>query len=113
MTALPTTGLLVPIEWQGETAKTTMQAGRYTLSGTLGWEPNKESATLSWRVTPAQAKTMLDTFKATNFNGVFTYTCQVRGAIKLRLNGTYSVEEVTTAGSWIKKVIVTAGVETV
>lgn len=95
MTALPNQGqLIVPIDWSGATQKTTMQAAAYTLSGTVGWRPYQETATLTWMLSKADAQTMLNAFRATNFNGIFDYTCALRGAVRLRLMGDYSFAEV-------------------
>lgn len=110
MAALPRQGeLIVPIDWQGETQQTTMQAAGYELSITHGFRPYKEAATLTWVLDKADANTLLNTFKATNFRGVFDYTCPVRGALKVRLNGMYSLQE--TRGTL--KVYLSVGVRTV
>lgn len=112
--ALPMQGrLTVPINWSGTTAKTTMKAAGYTQSGTLGWRPATQTATLEWKLTPSEAGAIIDTFEATNWNGIFSYVCSVRGEMKLRLTGEYAYEEKTLAGTWIKKVALSVGVERV
>lgn len=89
--------LIVPIDWLGETAKTTMQAGSYMLSGTVGFKPTRELATLSWMLPAATAKTLITTLKAGKMNGVYDYTCNVMGAVKIRATGSYGFREVNTA----------------
>lgn len=99
--------LVVPIQWSGETQKTTIQGAGYQLSVTMGWRPWTERATLEWKMlSAAEANTMLNQFRATNFNGVFDYQCALRGAIKLRLTGEYTFTEEYDS----KTVAVTAGV---
>lgn len=98
MVDLPNQGkMIVPVEWSGTTQKTTMMAAGYQLSTTIGIRPYTQSSTLAWNVTKAEADAMLDTFEATNFNGVFDYTDLTRGAMKVRLAGDYSYQE--TRGS--------------
>ncbi len=70
-----------------------MQAAGYILSGTVGLRPYNETATISWITDPTTANSMINTFKAVNFNAVYTYTCQVRGTINVRLNGAYALKE--------------------
>jgi hypothetical protein len=99
--------LTVPIQWSGETQKTSIQAAGYMPTVTLGWRPWTERATLEWRLLSAsEANAMLDQFRLTNFNGVFDYQCALRGKIRLRLSGEYGfTEEYAT-----KTVAVTVGV---
>lgn len=99
--------LTVPIQWSGETQKTTVQAAGYQLSVTMGWRPWSERATLEWRqLSAAEANTMLNQFRATNFNGVFDYQCSQRGPIRVRLSGEYAFTEEYDA----KTVTVSVGV---
>ena len=102
--------LTVPIQWSGQTQKTSMQAAGYRPTVTLGWRPWSETATLEWRLlSAAEANAMLDGFRATNFNGVFDYQCSLRGNIRLQLEGDYGfTEEYAT-----KTVTVTASVRRV
>ena len=94
MAALPHQGRLVtPIEWQGQTHKTTMQAAGYELSGTLGWRPYHATATLIFDLSAVEAHAFLNQLEAGNFNGVYDYTCNTRGAVRLRLTGAYSYTE--------------------
>lgn len=110
MAIIPNRGLMVqPIEWSGTTDKTVMKAAAYELSGTIGWRPFTETATFTWILTRSQANTMLNAFAATNFNGVYDYPCLVRGNIRVRLTGDYSLEETNE----FEKVRVTAGVRRV
>lgn len=107
MAALPQQGKLsVPIDWQGTTQKTTMSAAGYDISATIGWRPNRDAATLRWTLPKADALALIQTFEATNFNGVYDYTCLLRGAVRLRLTGEYSYNEVRGE----QKATVTAGV---
>lgn len=89
MVALPEQGnLTVPIQWNTEVQKTEMQAAGYRPTVTQGWRSWTDTATLTWNnLTAAQVKTMLDLFRASNFNGTFDYTCKVNGAIRIQLNG--------------------------
>jgi len=57
----------------------------------------------------ADALALLEALEATNFNGVFDYTCLLRGPIRVRLTGEYSYDEVRGA----QYATVTAGVERV
>lgn len=102
--------LTVPIQWQGETQKTEINAAGYRPTVTLGWRPWSESAQLVWRLLSAgEAQAMLEQFRTTNFNGVFDYQCSLRGAIKVQLVGDYGfTEEYAT-----KTVTVTASVRRV
>ena len=110
MVALPHQGKLVtPIDWQGETDKTTMKAAGYELSGTLGWRPYSAMATLTFHLTPAEANALLNQFEAGNMNGVYEYTCNTRGAVRLRLTGSFSYKE-KRAGQMVQ---VSIGVRTV
>jgi hypothetical protein len=112
MAVLPNQGgLVVPINWQGTTAKTTMQNGSFEMSGTIGWRPWSESATLLWIVTPSEAAAIMDTFEATNWNGVFDYDNNVRGPIRVRLTGDYSYQEKTDAGTQLKYGELSVGVK--
>lgn len=101
--------LIVPIDWQGETAKATMQAGSYYLSGTIGFNPFREIATLSWMLPAATAKALIQTLKAGKMNAVYDYTCNVMGAVKIRAIGTYGYREVATSNGQL--IQVTAGFE--
>ena len=96
MVALPEQpNLTVPIQWTTETQKTEINAAGYRPSVTMGWRSWTDSATLTWNnLTTAQTKSMLDQFRATNFNGIFDYTCKVNGAIRIQLTGgaTYTEE---------------------
>jgi hypothetical protein len=76
--------LIVPIEWSVTPIKQTMQAGSYTLSGTIGWRPWTETTTLTWSLPKADALALLAEFKSGNFNRVYDYSCNVRGAIRIR-----------------------------
>ncbi|WP_156416480.1 MULTISPECIES: hypothetical protein [unclassified Sphingopyxis] len=108
MTALPQQSKMsVPIDWQGTTQKSNMSAAGYDLSVTIGWRPYSETATLRWTLPKADALALIETFQATNFNGVYDYTCLFRGAIKIRLTGEYSYNEVRGT----QKATVTAGVK--
>lgn len=110
MAVIPNRGAMVqPIEWAGSTDKTVMKAAGYELSGTIGWRPFTETATFTWILTPEQANTMLEEFANGNFNGVYDYPCLVRGNIKVRLSGDYSLEETNE----FAKVRVSAGVRRV
>lgn len=110
MANIPNRGAMVqPIEWQGSTDKTVMKAAGYELSGTIGWRPFTESATFTWILTPQAANLMLQEFANGNFNGVYNYTCQVRGNIRVRLTGEYTLEET----SEFARVRVSAGVRRV
>jgi hypothetical protein len=95
MAALPhQENLTVPIAWGGETQKTEMVAAGYRPTVTLGWRPWSETATLEWRLlSAAEANSMLNGFRATNFNGVYDYQCSLRGAIRLKLDGAYMFTE--------------------
>lgn len=89
MATLPQQGKLeVPIQWSTDTQKTEMIAAGYRATVTLGWRSWTDSATLQWNVlTPAQCKSMLDQFRETNFNGIFDYTCNINGPIRIQLTG--------------------------
>lgn len=110
MAVIPNRGAMVqPINWSGSTDKTTMKVAGYELSGTIGWRPYTETATFTWILTRAQANTMLEEFAGSNFNAVYNYPCLVRGDIRVRLSGDYSLEETNE----FEKVRVTAGVRRV
>lgn len=92
--ALPNqSDLMLPLQWQGQTQKTTMQAAGYQLSGTIGLRPYQRTTTFTWLVDPTTANALLGEFESGNFNGVYTYECAIRGTIKIRLTGNYSVQE--------------------
>jgi hypothetical protein len=95
MVALPNQGnLTVPIQWTTETQKTEMLAAGYRSTVTQGWRAWSDTATLVWNnLTNAEAKALLDQFRATNFNGIFDYTCNVNGPIKVQLTGGASFTE--------------------
>ena len=61
-----------------------MTTGALTMSGTIGWRPWTETATLTWALSKAEALAFLDELKAGHFNRVYDYTCNVRGPLKLR-----------------------------
>lgn len=107
---LPNQGsVIVPVNWTGKTQKTTMQAAGYQLSGTVGLRPYSQSTTLVWMLDPATADTMFAAFAATNWNGVYQYTCNVLGTINVRLNGSYGYQE-RRAGQAVQ---LSVGVDTV
>ncbi|GFM27168.1 hypothetical protein [Novosphingobium sp. PY1] len=94
MTALPHQGYLItPIDWQGSVKKITMETGSLKMSSTVGIRPWTESATLLWVLPKADALALLNQFKAGFFNEVFTYTCNIRGEIKLRPTDSFSLQE--------------------
>ena len=95
MVALPNQGnLTVPIQWTTETQKTEMVAAGYRASVTMGWRAWSDTATLTWNnLTKEAAFAQLEQFRATNFNGVFDYTCNVNGAIRIQLTGGASFTE--------------------
>ena len=95
MVALPEQGgLTVPIQWNTETQKTEIQSAGYRPTVTLGWRSWTDTATLNWNaLTHVQAKTMLDQFRATNFNGIFDYVCTINGPIRIQLTGPASFIE--------------------
>jgi hypothetical protein len=76
--------LLVPIEWAVTPIKTTMMTGALNMSGTIGWRPYRETATLVWSLPKGEALTLLNQLKATAFNSAYEYTCTVRGPIRVR-----------------------------
>ena len=96
MAALPLQGNIeLPINWTGMTKKVTMEAGSYELSTTVGIRPWVETCSITWAVlSNAEAKSLLDTFKADDWNGVYTYTCPIQGAISLRPTTMYTFVEV-------------------
>ena len=110
MPALPYQGqLLVPIEWAVTPIKTTMQTGALMMSGTIGWRPYRETATLVWTLPKADALVLLNQLKATAFNSAYEYTCTVRGTIRVRPTDSCGFQE--TRGSL--NVTVSVGVEVV
>lgn len=110
MPALPHQGqLIVPIDWTITPIKQTMQAGAYSMSGTVGWRPWTETATLTWTLPKADAQALLLELKAGHFNRVYDYTCSVRGAIRVRPTSASGFQE--TYGSL--NVTVTLAVEVV
>jgi len=76
--------LIVPIDWSITPIKQTMTTGSLTMSGTIGWKPWTETATLTWSLPKADALALIDEFKSGHFNRTYDYTCNVRGPIKLR-----------------------------
>jgi hypothetical protein len=84
MPALPTKGLLVPIEWTITPIKQTMTSGGYTMSGTSGLRPWTETATFTWTMPKPDALALIAELKSGFFNRVYDYTCNVRGPIKVR-----------------------------
>lgn len=110
MPTLPYQGqLIVPIEWSINPIKQTMQTGSLTMSGTIGWKPWTETATLSWTLPKADALALIDEIKSGNINRVYDYTCAVRGPIKLRPTNSFGFGE--TYGSL--NVTVTLAVEVI
>lgn len=101
--------LLVPIEWATTPIKQTMQAGAYTMSGTIGWRPWTETATLTFNMTKAEAKDFLTQLKAGMFNAVYDYDDNVWGPRQLRPTDSFGYQE--TYGNL--NVTVTLGVEVV
>lgn len=94
MTELPQQGYLItPIDWQGSVKKITMETGSLKMSGTVGIRPWTETATLVWVLPKADALSLMNTLKAGYFNEVYEYTCNVRGAIKLRPTDTFAFQE--------------------
>ena len=94
MPALPYQNkLLVPIDWTINPVKQTMQAGGYTMSGTIGFRPWTETATLTFAMSKAEANDFLNQLKAGYFNAVYDYTCNIRGAIKVRPTDSFGVGE--------------------
>jgi len=85
--------LLVPIDWNFTAIKQTMQAGSYTMSGTIGWRPWTETATLTFAMSKAEALTFLNELKAGHFNRVYDYECNIRGPIRVRPTDTFGVGE--------------------
>lgn len=85
--------MLVPIQWQTAVSKNTMTMGSYVVSGTIGFRPWRETATLVWRLSPADARALLQTLKQGMFNATYDYTCNVRGAIKIRPIDALSFDE--------------------
>ena len=109
MPELPTKGLLVPIEWTTTPIKQTMQAGAYMMSGTVGWRPWTETATLTWVMLKDEAFEFMNELKSGYFNRVYDYECNVRGPIKLRPTDSFGFQE--TYGSL--HVTITLNVEVV
>ena len=110
MPALPYQGpLVVPIDWSITPIKQTMQAGAYNMSGTVGWRPWTETATLTWVLLKPEALALMAELKAGHFNRVYDYTCNVQGAIKVRPTSAFGYQE--TYGSL--HVSVTLAVEVV
>ncbi len=94
MIALPQQGYLItPIDWQGSVKKITMETGSLKVSGSVGIRPWTENATLTWVLPKADALALLNELKAGFFNAVYTYTCNVRGELKLRPSAIYSIQE--------------------
>lgn len=94
MPALPHQGqLLVPIDWSVTPIKQTMQAGSYTMTGTIGWRPYTETATLTWVLLKPDALALMDELKAGHFNRVYDYTCNVRGPIRIRPTNSFGFGE--------------------
>lgn len=93
-TPLPSQGqLVVPIMWSGLATKNTIRAADYTLSGTMGLRPWRETATLTWKLLPSDALALLNNLKAGLFNAVYSYACNLRGDVRLRPTDTYSFQE--------------------
>jgi hypothetical protein len=110
MPALPYQNrLLVPIDWSISPIKQTMQAGAYNMSGTIGWRPWTETATLTFNMPKPEALAFMNELKAGHFNRVYDYTCNVRGAVKVRPTTSFGYQE--TYGSL--RVTVTLAVEVV
>lgn len=94
MAALPYQGdLAVPIQWSGQVFKTTYNAGGYSLSGTIGFKPFKNTATLSWTLPKDKANALLRELELGMFNRVYDYTCSLRGAVRIRPTDSYSYQE--------------------
>lgn len=94
MPDLPHQGdLLVPIDWNVTPIKQTMSAGSYTMSGTIGWRPWRETATLTWVLLKADALALMDELKSGSFNRVYDYTCNVRGPLRLRPTDSFGFQE--------------------
>ena len=85
--------LIVPIEWSTTPIKQTMIAGAYRMSGTIGWRPWTETATLTWVLLKADALALMDELKSGYFNSVFDYLCNVRGPVKLRPTDSFGFQE--------------------
>ena len=110
MPALPYQNrLLVPIDWSITPIKQTMQAGAYNMSGTVGWRPWSETATLTFAMTKPEANAFLNELKSGHFNRVYTYECNIRGTIKIRPTSSFGMGE--TYGKLL--VTVTLAVEVV
>ncbi|GFE72370.1 hypothetical protein [Novosphingobium sp. TCA1] len=101
--------LLVPIDWNIAPIKQTMQAGAYTMSGTVGWRPWTETATLTFAMSKEEARDFLARLKAGMFNAVYDYECSVRGPVRVRPTDSFGFGE--TYGSL--HVTVTLNVEVV
>lgn len=101
--------LLVPIDWTTTPIKQTMQSGAYMMSGTIGFRPWTETATLTFAMSKAEAKLLIDELRSGNFNRTYDYACNVRGPIKIRPTDTFGFGE--TFGSL--HVTVTLSVEVV
>lgn len=94
MPDLPYQGdLIVPIDWNITPTKQTMATGALTMSGTIGWRPWTETATLTWVLPKPEALALMDELKSGHFNRVYDYTCNVRGSIKLRPTNSFGFGE--------------------
>ncbi|WP_288484763.1 hypothetical protein [uncultured Novosphingobium sp.] len=110
MPALPYQNrLLVPIDWQITPVKQTMTAGSYTMSGTIGFRPWTETATLTFNMPKAEAEDFINQLKASHFNGVYDYEDNVQGSVRVRPTDSFGYQE--TYGSLT--VTVTLAVEVV
>lgn len=95
MALLPFQGkIIVPVQWQGTTQKTTMNGAGYIHHGTVGIRPYRTIAMIQWALPKLDALALLNTLQATKMNGIFDYQCLVRGAIRVRLVGEYDYTEV-------------------
>lgn len=85
--------LLVPIDWTTTAIKQTMQAGGYTMSGTIGFRPWTETATLTFYMDKAEANAFRTELLSGHMNRVYDYECNIRGPVKIRPTDSFGFGE--------------------